>query len=83
MSPLPRHSTPWGTPSLAAWLNLASTVLQASANRFWLTLMHFGPEIVLDVFLFRPGSRLLLPRGLALTPYNLVMIAAAVPEIWG
>jgi hypothetical protein len=83
MLPLPRHPAPWGTPSLAIWANLTSTVLQTNANRFWLILMHFGPEVVLDIFIFRPNSSLLLHRGLALTPYNLVMIAAANSEIWG
>ncbi len=83
MPPLPRHTTPWGTTSLAIWTNLTSTVLQTNANRFWLILLHFGPEVVLDIFIFRPNSSLLLHWGLALTPYNLVMIAAANSEIFG
>ena len=58
-------------------------VLQTKRYRFWLTLLHFGPEVVLDIFLFPPNWANLLPMGLASCPYNLVMIAAAAPEIWG
>ncbi len=74
---------PWETPSIAIWAILTMTVLLTKRYRFWVTLLPFGPEVVLDIFLFRPNWNSLLPRGLALCPYNLVMIAAAVPEIWG
>ena len=83
MPPFPRHLTPWGTPSLAIWANLNMPILQAKRYRFWLTVLHFGPEVVLDILLFRPNWNSLLRGVLALGPYNLVMIASAIPEIWG
>ncbi len=83
MPPIPVHPTPWGTPPLAIWAKLNTTVLQTRANRFWLELWPTGPEVVLDIFLFRPNCTNLLPMGLASSPHNLVMIAAAAPEIWG
>ena len=83
MPPIAVHPTPWGTPSLVIWANLSSTVLQTRAPRFWVDLWPTGPEVVLDIFLFRPNSMSLLPRGLALTTCNLVAIDAAVPDLWG
>ncbi len=79
----PVHPTPWETPSITIWAILTMTVLQTKRYRFELTVLHLGPEVVLDICLFRPNLNSLLPSGLTLCPYNLVMIAAAASEIWG
>jgi len=83
MPPIPVHPAPWGTPPLAIWVNLIMPVLQTRASRFWLDLWPTGPEVVLNIFLFRRNWGILPPRGRSLSVRNLVMIAAAEPEIWG
>ena len=83
MAPLPLHLTPRGTPCLAIWANLNIPVLQTKLSRFGLTVLHIGPEVVLDISRFRPNWAYLPPRGPSLSPRNLVMIAATEPEIWG
>ncbi len=83
MPPIPVHPTPWGTPPLAIWANLNTTVLQTRASRFWVDLWPTGPEVVLEIFLYGPIWAVLPLRGLSSSPRNLVTIAAAAPEIWG
>ncbi len=75
--------TPWGTPCLATWSSLNVPVLHSWHYRFRVELWPTGPEVVLDIVLFRPNSISLLPWGLALSTCNLVMIGTAVPELWG
>ena len=58
----------------------------SSANEalpFWDHRTAFSTGSSLRYFLFRPNWNSLLPMGLALGPYNLVMIAIATPEIQG
>jgi len=83
MPPIPGHPAPWGTPSVATWAKLIMPVLQTKRYRFWLELWPTGPEVVLDIFLYRSTWAILPPRGLTLSPRNSVRIPAAVPELWG
>ncbi len=83
MPPPLLHPALRGTPSLATWAKLIMPVLQTKRYRFWLELWPIRPEVVLDIFVFRPNWEIMPPRGLSLSPHNLVIIAAAAPEIWG
>ncbi len=83
MPPIPVHPALWGTSTLAIWSMMNMPVLQNRAIRFWVDLWPTGPEVVLDIFLFRPNWGILPPRVRSLSVRNLVMIAAAEPEIWG
>ena len=50
---------------------------------FWGHRTAFSTGSSLRYFLFQPNCNRLLPLGLALGLYNLVMIAVAAPEIQG
>mgnify|MGYP003513216107 CR=1 FL=1 len=71
--------------AFARWQRLWSNAHRAAVDAFSQKSgsTAFSTKSSLRYFLFRPNCNRLHPLGLALSPYNLVIIAAAIPEIWG